>query len=62
MRSVTANTRRDGEEFLANAASIGLSVETIPYRFDDADQALRDLAADRVTGAAVIRLAGRNQR
>ena len=62
VRSVTANTRRDGEAFLANAASIGLSVETVPYRFDDADQALRDLAADRVTGAAVIRMAGESQR
>jgi propanol-preferring alcohol dehydrogenase len=57
VRSVTANTRRDGEAFLAKAASIRLSVEIVPYRFDDADQALRDLAADRVTGAAVIRVA-----
>ena len=56
LRSVTANTRRDGEEFLTLAASIGLTVETVPYRFEHADQALRDLAADRVTGAAVIRV------
>ena len=56
LRSVTANTRRDGEEFLTRAASIGLTVETVPYRFEHADQALRDLAADRITGAAVIRV------
>ena len=56
LRSVTANTRRDGEEFLTLAASIGLTVETVPYRFENADQALRDLAADRITGAAVIRV------
>ena len=57
MRSVTANTRRDGEAFLTIAASMGLSVETIPYRFDDADQALRgSRRAIGVTGAAVIRV------
>ena len=56
VRSVTANTRRDGEEFLATAARIGLRVETVPYRLEDADVALRDLAHDRVTGAAVLRV------
>lgn len=56
IRSVTANTRRDGEEFLALAARIGLRVETHPYRFEDADEALRDLAHDRFTGAAVLRV------
>lgn len=54
LRSVTANTRRDGEEFLAVAARIGLRVETSPYRMADADRALADLAADRVRGAAVL--------
>ncbi len=57
VRSVTANTRRDGEEFLALAASIPIRVETMPYRFEHADRALRDLAHDRVTGAAVLRVA-----
>lgn len=52
--SVTANTRSDGEEFLAVAARIGLHVETTPYPLDAADRALRDLAADRVRGAAVL--------
>ena len=54
VRSVTANTRRDGEEFLATAARIGIRVETRPYTLDEADAALRDLAHDRVTGAAVL--------
>lgn len=52
--SVTANTRADGEELLAVASRIGLHVETTPYPLDAADRALRDLAADRVRGAAVL--------
>lgn len=57
IRSVTANTRGDGEAFLALAASIGLRVETTPYPFQHADAALADLAHDRVTGAAVLQVA-----
>jgi propanol-preferring alcohol dehydrogenase len=55
VRSVTANTRHDGEEFLALAAGIPLHVRTVEYPLDRADEALRDLAHDRVTGAAVLR-------
>jgi propanol-preferring alcohol dehydrogenase len=54
VRSVTANTRADGEEFLALAARIGLRVTTQPYPLDEAGWALADLAHDRVTGAAVL--------
>ena len=54
VRSVTANTRADGDEFLAVAARIGIRVTTSPYALDRADQALRDLAHGRVTGAAVL--------
>ena len=54
LRSVTANTRRDGEAFLAEAARIGLRVATTPYPFDRADAALRDLAHGEVNGAAVL--------
>ena len=54
LQSVTANTRRDGEEFLAEAARIQLRVSATPYPMDRADAALRDLAADRVNGAAVL--------
>ncbi len=54
LRSVTANTRADGVEFLALAARIGIRVSAVPYRFDEADRALADLAHDDVTGAAVL--------
>jgi propanol-preferring alcohol dehydrogenase len=54
LRSVTANTRADGEEFLALAARLGISVTTQPYPLSAADQALVDLAHARVTGAAVL--------
>jgi alcohol dehydrogenase, propanol-preferring len=54
LRSVTANTRRDGEEFLALAARIPVQVTTTPYPFDQADTALRDLAHGRVNGVAVL--------
>jgi len=54
LRSVTANTRDDGRELLATAERIGMHVEAVPYPFEEADAALRDLAHDRVTGAAVL--------
>jgi propanol-preferring alcohol dehydrogenase len=54
IRSVTANTRRDGEEFLRIAARMGIVATTTPYPLDRADAALADLAADRLTGAAVL--------
>jgi len=57
LRSVTANTRADGEEFLAIAARIGLRPTTVCYPLEEADRALSDLAHDRVTGAAVLRVA-----
>jgi alcohol dehydrogenase, propanol-preferring len=58
LRSVTANTRADGEQLLALAARIPLEVTTTPYRFHQADSALRDLARDRVHGAAVVHVDG----
>ena len=58
LRSVTANTRQDGEEFLALAAQIPVQVTTTPYGFDQADTALRDLAHGRVDGVAVLVNAG----
>jgi propanol-preferring alcohol dehydrogenase len=54
VRSVTANTRRDGTEFLEAAAGIPIRVSTVAYRMDEANQALRDLAHDQVNGAAVL--------
>ncbi len=57
LRSVTANTRSDGEEFLALAARIGMRPTTTVYPFEAVDLALGDLAHDRFNGAAVIQLA-----
>jgi propanol-preferring alcohol dehydrogenase len=54
--SVTSNTRRDGEQLLVLAQRLGLQVTTTPVPFEQADRALRDLAAGRVRGAAVLTL------
>jgi len=54
IRSVTANTRDDAREFLDFAGRHRLSVSTMRYDLEDAQQALDDLRADRVTGAAVL--------
>jgi alcohol dehydrogenase, propanol-preferring len=58
VRSVTANTRRDGQEFLELAALHHLRVSASPYPFEEADRALQDLAEDRVDGAAILLLPG----
>jgi alcohol dehydrogenase, propanol-preferring len=62
VRSVTANTRADGREFLDFVAKHHVQVTTTPYAFDAADQALVDLAADRVNGAAVLLMASNAER
>ena len=54
IRSVTANTRRDGREFLALAARIPVHVTTQAYPLDQADRALAAMAHDEVNGAAVL--------
>ena len=54
LRSVTANTRRDGEELLALATRLEVHATVQPYSLDQAEDALADLAHDRVTGAAVL--------
>jgi len=56
--SVTANTRADGTALLALAAEIPLRAEVTAYRFDQVDQALGDLATDRVVGTAVVSVDG----
>jgi propanol-preferring alcohol dehydrogenase len=52
--SVTANTRRDGEELLELAGRLGVRATTVPYPLDEADRALRDLRHGRYSGAAVL--------
>jgi alcohol dehydrogenase, propanol-preferring len=54
LRSVTANTRADGEEFLRLAARFGVQATTTDYPMADADRALGDLAHGRFSGAAVL--------
>ena len=58
LRSVTANTRADGEALLALAEEIPIRTTTVGYAFDGAADALADLAHGRVTGAAVIHVGG----
>lgn len=54
IRSVTANTRNDAREFLRVAGEDRLNVATMEYPLDRADQALADLSAGTVRGAAVL--------
>jgi propanol-preferring alcohol dehydrogenase len=54
LRSVTANTRRDGEQFLALAERFAISVTTRAYPMSDAPAALADLRDGRFGGAAVL--------
>jgi propanol-preferring alcohol dehydrogenase len=54
VRSVTANTRGDAEEFLRLAGRLRPKVSVAPYSLDQADRAVADLAAERFTGAAVL--------
>ena len=55
LRSVTANTRADGEAFLALAHRLDVHPTTHEYELSRADQALADLAAGAFDGAAVLR-------
>jgi alcohol dehydrogenase, propanol-preferring len=54
LRSVTANTRADGEQFLSLAQRFGVRATTTGYPMDEAPRALGDLAAGRFSGAAVL--------
>lgn len=54
LRTVTANTRADGEGFLRLAAKLGLEASVTRYRFDDTGRALDDLRTGRAAGSLVI--------
>src|SRR5215210_1437320 len=54
LRSVTANTRADGETFLRLAERLGVRATTVPYPMADAPRALADLRSGRFSGAAVL--------
>jgi propanol-preferring alcohol dehydrogenase len=54
LRSVANLTRQDGEEFLALAPKVPVRTRPIPYRLEQANEALDDLRAGRLQGAAVL--------
>ena len=56
LRSVTANTRADGEEFLKLADEIPIRTHTIAMELEDANRALAMLKHDQLKGAAVLRV------
>ncbi len=56
IHSVTANTRADGRELLAEAARIPIRPHTTTYKLADANQALQDLKHDRINGSGVLTL------
>jgi alcohol dehydrogenase, propanol-preferring len=54
IRSVTSNTRADARAFLDFAADHHIEVTTPEYPLSQADRALSDLSAGRLSGAAVL--------
>ena len=54
IRSVANLTRRDGTEFLALAPAVPVRTEVVLYPLEAANQALDDLRAGRLQGAAVL--------
>jgi propanol-preferring alcohol dehydrogenase len=56
IRSVANLTRRDGEEFMALAPQVPVRTTTTPYPLAQATQALDDLRAGTLQGAAVLEI------
>ncbi len=56
LRSVTANTRQDGEELLAEAARIPIRPKVTLFPLASANRALRELKADHISGTGVLTL------
>jgi propanol-preferring alcohol dehydrogenase len=54
IRSVTANTRQDGLDFLREAAAIPIKPHTVRFPLHQANEALRALKAGSFQGAAVL--------
>ena len=57
LRSVTANTRRDGEELLRLAAEIPLKPQTTRFALADANRGLQQLKHDGFSGSGVLEVA-----
>ncbi len=56
LRSVTANTRLDGEEFMKVAGEIPIRTHTAAFGLGEANVALNMLKHDELKGAAVLRI------
>jgi len=56
IKSVANLTRRDGEEFMALAPKVPISTHVVEYRLEEANEALEDMRAGRLSGAAVLRM------
>ena len=54
VHSVTANTRDDGRELLAEAAEIPIRPHVTTYPLAEANRALQDLKNDRINGTGVL--------
>ena len=54
LRSVTANTRRDGEELLRIAAEIPIRPQMTSFPLEEANRALQQLKHDAIQGSGVL--------
>jgi propanol-preferring alcohol dehydrogenase len=57
IRSVTANTRADAQEFLKIAGEVPVRTHTVAFGLSEANVALGMLKHDEIKGAAVLRVA-----
>ena len=57
VKSVANITRKDVADFLELAAAIGIRPFVEVYRFEDANQALRDLKCKKIKGSKVLKFA-----
>jgi propanol-preferring alcohol dehydrogenase len=58
LRSVTANTRADGEELLKLATEIPLAPRTTTFPLSDANRVLRMMKQDEIQGTGVLVISG----
>lgn len=54
IRSVTANTKQDGMDFLRVAAEVPIRPRTTSFRLDEANRALQSLKAGTINGSGVL--------
>lgn len=56
IRSITANTKQDGLDFLRDAAAIPIRPHTQRFKLEDANAALQALKAGTIRGAGVLKV------